>query len=695
MTAVSGRGMGAPPATVSWLLTIVSGLVVLLGASTWTQQPFPLTPLVALALAVTPALVSFDARSAPWWLPVLAPTALLVALPDPTPMLAAWALVVLASHLVWSPGRDAFPRAGLSVGYGALVALAASYTGLGAAVELSYRNQVGASLGADHVLPAVLLVLLAVAAQRAGAASERGRTLEVLSQAASEQPWPDVDTQLQEAAARALPNAGARISAEPGTGARLSAQLADGRYLVLDRARWNRPFTRRDVAATAALVVMADSSRTTARRRVRSESHLSVDPLTGLPNKVGFDDLLEETARQRRPAEQVALLYLDLNGLGEVNSQLGHLDGDEVLRVMGSRLHCELPAGAAAARVVDDEFAILVRHADAAQVATARERLTELVGEPLTVGSQLLQMDVTIGAALSADPDDDLNALLDEARDEVLAAKQSRAGNHRASPRWVNERAFVQGLLGRHRIEVAYQPIIDLPRGRLVGYQALLHTADEDFGTLPQMMLVGAAERLSLLDDLADAMATQAIPTMTKVAEETTLPITLALDVEFAQLDPGNEFLASLPGRLTDSGVTLMLDVSERHFGRWGPSQDRIAHWLREQGIRLAVDDFGAGHSTFSLLNSWDWDQVKIDASLVSGRDDPQGRLMLRHVAQMLSDLRIPGLAQGVETREQLEHVHGLGIGQALGPHLGEPMSAQDLLADLAHHGVRRPRWRA
>ncbi|MDP3894734.1 bifunctional diguanylate cyclase/phosphodiesterase [Nocardioides sp.] len=663
-----------------WAAAVTVAHLLLLGATLASVTRLSITVLAGTALAAAGAQVDLGPGSGAALVPAVSCLAALVTLAALTGLDRA---VTGAPSPADAPGRDL-------VGLGLLFLFAAA---LFATASSAYAGPV------EPVTRVALLLALAlpvVALLLAVRAAELGRRVSALVGAGSALPWTDEDTDAQLLARvhEAVPAALARIQDEPGDGPEVSIPVDGHRHVVLRRRRGDVPLTPQERRVVEALVVMAAASRDRVNLEFRLRREIVTDDLTGLWTASFFHEMLASASSTRDDGETIALLFLDLDGFAEINQQLGQLDADKVLKEIGARLLDQVPADGLPARLGGDQFALVLRHVDGpAQVLAECERIQTLVAEPISVGGQLLQIGVTIGTATSASARDDMDRVTRAASDATARRKRDRS-TPGATPQWANERAFLRDLMHQRRVEVVYQPVIDLRAGRLHGYEALLRAADQDFGVLSPLMLVRAAERLSLLDELSEAVAEQAIPTMTKVAELTSLPVTLALNIEFEQLTAANPFLASLPARLEDTGIALTLELSERQFGRWAAEQDLVARDLRARGISLAVDDFGAGYSTFSLLNSWDWDWVKIDHSLVSGRDDPQGRLLLRHVAQMLDDLTMTGVAEGIETAAQLERVRGLGISFAQGTFLGGPSSAEATLADLELFGVERPAWR-
>lgn len=514
--------------------------------------------------------------------------------------------------------------------------------------------------------------------------------IELLAGAATAMPWAEdeVEARLLRYAETVLPGAGAHIAAEPTPGAHAVA-FSESRFLVLDPVA--RP-THAERRALAALAAMATASAHAARREHRLRQQAQTDDLTGLLTHGTFMDTLERLWPGRDAEEHLGVLYLDLDHFRRVNAELGHLDADAALRGIGARLLALAEHGLTAGRVGGDEFALVARHVtDEEDLERLARQVADTVAEAAEVGGQLLTVTARVGAALSRDPSEPAERVLRLAEQRMRRSKADREATASARrPRHDDAASALADLLDRQAVEVAYQPMVDLEEGRVVAYEALVRARHESLGPLAPLVLVEAASRWRMLDRLTEAVLEPALGTMREVARRSGAPVTLSVNAEFEQLRAGSPLIAGLAGRLGGE-VSLVLELSERTVSRWGPDADRAARDLAEAGVGLAVDDFGAGYATFALLTAWRWQWVKIDRQLVSGRDDEAGRRLLGHVAHLLDDLGLPGVAEGIETAEQEQRVRRLGVRYGQGHHLGAPRSAEAVLDDLARVGRRTP----
>ena len=520
--------------------------------------------------------------------------------------------------------------------------------------------------------------------------------IDVLSEAAIAMPWPEseIEQRLRDWALQAVPSDIA-IDIVPAPPPDLCVPFGDKRYLVARRAFGGTPFTDQDLRLLNALTTMAATSRQHAQREARLRRQALTDDLTGLWNHGFFRELFESANRDRDPHERIGILFLDVDRFKQLNEHLGHLDADDVLREIARRLSGALSDDCIVARVGGDEFAVVVRHVrDSAHLDQTVGNIHTAVRAPMPVRTRLLTIEVSIGAAYSADAQDDPDVLL-------RAAERAMRLNKRARPattalRWYDERTMLREMLDQQLVEVAYQPIVGATDRTIRGVEALVRGRHLEFGPVSPLMLVGSASRLRLLDELTEIVVQESIETAAMLSDQAAREVTLSVNIEFEQLRQDSRLLKSLPDRLQNTGVHLVLEVSERQVGRFSSAHELVAGELHDAGIELAMDDFGAGFSTFALLNSWAWYWVKIDQSLVSGASrapgrDKQQEKLLGHVTRMLGDLDLTSVAEGVETQEQLDLVRSLGVDLTQGFYLAPPMSSEDLLARVAEHGLVLP----
>jgi diguanylate cyclase (GGDEF)-like protein/PAS domain S-box-containing protein len=475
-------------------------------------------------------------------------------------------------------------------------------------------------------------------------------------------------------------------------------QHRDGSY------RWmhTRGVAVRDVHGHATRVV---GSQTDVTGRKEAESRLQHDAmhdaLTGLPNRVLFLDRLDQAIRRSRrhhPDRCAAVLFLDLDRFKVVNDSLGHHIGDELLKAVAKRLQATLRPNDSVARLSGDEFTLLLDDVcDAREATMIAERVQQSLKVPFELEGRELFVDASIGIAV-ATADSAPHEVMRDADVAMYRAKADGKGRHAvfdaAMHEQVMRRLDMEGDLRRaieHReLEVAYQPIAQAATGRIVGFEALCRWPDGRGGAVEPADFMALAEETGLVLPLGRWMLETACA---QLAHWRTLPggagLTIGVNVSGRQLaEPG--FVTMLRGIVADSGLdprALRLEVKEHDLshGRGDDVTRRILEHVYDQAkVRTHIDDFGTGASSLRLLHRFPGDAVKISRGLVSGIGHDAGAFeIVRAVVGLAHNLGLEVIAEGVETREQLDYLKVLGCEFAQGFEISAPLPAPEAWALL------------
>lgn len=236
-------------------------------------------------------------------------------------------------------------------------------------------------------------------------------------------------------------------------------------------------------------------------------------------------------------------------------------------------------------------------------------------------------------------------------------------------------------------VATAYQPIIDVKRERIVGWEALLRAQHPDIGAISPVALVECAEKHGLLDLLTRRIIEDARSTMVTVRALVRDPLKIHLNLELSQLREAEPLLEWIAGLDWPEDIEVVAEITERGADQWLPRYEAGATILTNGQVSLAIDDCGAGSSRLGFISSRAWEVVKIDRQLI--REHNERRVVvLRHLVQLLSALNAVSVAEGIETMEQLQLVRDLGFDEAQGYLLGMPVPGPTMLASLARHGL-------
>lgn len=452
------------------------------------------------------------------------------------------------------------------------------------------------------------------------------------------------------------------------------------------------------------LVSMRD---VTEEHRLQSKlSHQSLhDPLTGLATRLLFEDRLAQAlSRARRLGGAVAVMLLDVDNLGQVNGTWGHRAGDELLLSMAGRLARTVPDPSGLGRFGGDEFLYLAEHVDGAsgaeEIAAA---MLQAISDPFTVGDASLIVGASIGIVVCSG--DEVESHVDLVRDADSAMHQAkRLGKGRSvifsralyevqRSRFALEQDLRQALQ-RHELAMHYQPIIDLARGSVVGFEALMRWRHPERGWVSPDTFIPLAEQSDLIIELGTFAMTTALSDLAawSATSDPELPLGVSVNLSARQMhDPG--LIGMVKALLAETGVAgdrLVLEVTETAALSNVESSQRLVEEVAELGVRFALDDFGTGYSSLSYLALLRPDFIKIDQSFVSDAGNSSyDEGLLEAIVALGHGLGIIVLAEGIETDEQADRLRRLRCELAQGFLFARPMAPADIPAWLEDVGRR------
>ncbi len=449
---------------------------------------------------------------------------------------------------------------------------------------------------------------------------------------------------------------------------------------VRESARVVRDATGRVAYYEGAVEDITERKRSEEQARFLAEH----DPLTGIFNRRRFQaELLRRLNLAERTGRSGAILLIDLDNFKDVNDSLGHQAGDQLLQELAALMKSRLRPGDVLARLGGDEFGVILFPADAEQAGAVARRILGAIREraPL-LGGNGARMAASCGIAVFPDHGQAADEIL-SAADRALYAAKGRGGDQ--------VEVWCQGTGRAHRpigdqlvralaengLEIFVQPILDLKADRITQYELLARLAVGSDLLKPAAFLE-AAERLGLVTEVDLKVLTGAI----RLAKGTNLRLHVNISgrtlndpraverilrlLESAKVDPDRVVL-----EITEETVLADLGVVRRHL-----------ETLRERGYRLALDDFGAGFSSFRYLRYLPVDYVKIDGSLIRDlSNDVAAQKIVRAVAALIRDLGGAAVAEWVEDEGTLRTVRALGIDYAQGFYIGVPVPVAEILA--------------
>ncbi|MDP9398186.1 MAG: EAL domain-containing protein [Actinomycetota bacterium] len=430
-------------------------------------------------------------------------------------------------------------------------------------------------------------------------------------------------------------------------------------------------------------------------RLVRQATH---DALTGLANRRAFHARLEQALHgDRSDRPDVGVLFVDLDDFKSVNDSLGHAAGDEVLRLVAQRLVGSLRPGDLAARLGGDEFAVLLEDpAEGEGPYAVATRLLAGLQQPMRLKQGQVRVRASIGVVMPTwdDPATDADVLLRHADWAMYAAKgQGKGRVELFDAEWHERmrdqhalRTDLEEALESGALELAYQPVVSLRDGRVVGAESLLRWNHPTRGPVPPAQVIPVAEESGLIRLLGQYVLRSACLQLARwQSSPATADFAVSVNVSAKEL-AHQDFVSGVRQVIAETGVDargLILEITESCLA--GSEAGGLLQELRDLGVRIAIDDFGTGYSALSTLRDLPLDVLKIDRSFVRGlSSSARDRAFLRTIRELASTLRLVVTVEGVETPEQARHARELGCQLAQGYLYARPLDCAALDALLA-----------
>jgi diguanylate cyclase (GGDEF)-like protein/PAS domain S-box-containing protein len=444
-----------------------------------------------------------------------------------------------------------------------------------------------------------------------------------------------------------------------------------------------------DGAVTGAVIAFHDVSA--ARTKSVEMTHLAQhDVLTHLPNRVLFKDRLAQAlALAERQGKQLAVMFVDLDYFKKINDSLGHEMGDKLLQSVAGRLLACVRRTDTVSRFGGDEFAILLSQIEHAEDATfsARKILRSLAA-PYVIDNKSLDISASVGASAYPGDGQDAESLLNKADAAMYEAKKHGRNNYQSfrpdmQERILERQSLESGLryaLGRNEFLLHFQPKLNLQTGKIAGVEALIRWQHPQRGIIYPAQFVFIAEECGLILSIGRWVLLEACKQARAWSDAGLGVVPMAVNVSAAEFE-SPDFLSGVRAVLISTGVdpaNLELELTESVLMHDAEHTVDTLTALKAIGVQLAIDDFGTGYSSLSYLQRFPINVLKLHHSFVHKIAPGQGDApLLSAMINIGKSLNMRVIAEGVETRTQLEFLQHHDCDEGQGYYFSHPVGAE------------------
>ncbi|HYK74981.1 MAG TPA: EAL domain-containing protein [Pseudoneobacillus sp.] len=423
------------------------------------------------------------------------------------------------------------------------------------------------------------------------------------------------------------------------------------------------------------------------------------DQDTGLPNRLKLTEILEEMIyRAKKKKRMLAVLSLDLDRFKIINDSLGHYAGDSILRDIVIRLKSSLPSGSYLGRFGGDKFTLILTkdiHMDS--VMKMVETIQTEISKPIFYLNQEFFISASIGVSLFPNDGLDEHALLKNA--DIAMNRSKNQGGNRITffSTEMNEQAmirlelesYLRKALVKNEFFLCYQPLVDLDTGQLYGSEALIRWNHPKLGLVSPADFIPLAEETGLIQEIGSWVLFTACKQNKKWQENGLKHLTVSVNVSVQQFQKP-DFIYDVENALAESGLEpeyLTLELTESIMLRNIENSINTMKALQKMGVKVSIDDFGTGYSSLSYLRNLPINKLKIDRSFIHNLHDESSDIaIVKAIITMGHGLDIKVVAEGVETKEQIQLLKDLKCHYAQGFYIHKPLLVEQFEQDFYIH---------
>ncbi len=415
------------------------------------------------------------------------------------------------------------------------------------------------------------------------------------------------------------------------------------------------------------------------------------DALTNLPNRYLFKSRLEIAfATSKRVGNKVDVMLIDLDHFKDINDTLGHPIGDMLLQEVSKRLSDCVRDSDTVARLGGDEFAIIAIHAlDSAPVTPLVKRCLKSLARPFELDGNTVHTAGSIGISNYPDDGDNQDQILKYADLALYEAKNDGRGTYHFYSKRMNDsvrlrlkdEAEIKTAITDNQFELYYQPQVDLHTKKVMGMEALVRWNHPERGLLSPLECIPLAEETGLIVPMGESIFKMATDQMEKWADTDVGNLKLSVNISVKQMHHKG-FISMIEEQYSKSSMkinTIGLEITETHIFEMSDTINDVLQQLKNKGLMLAIDDFGTGFSSLVHLKQIPANYLKIDRMFVKNIiDDPVDGIIFKSIVELSHKLGMQVIAEGVETKEQLDFVTEQGCDIAQGYFFSPPLAVPE-----------------
>lgn len=413
------------------------------------------------------------------------------------------------------------------------------------------------------------------------------------------------------------------------------------------------------------------------------------DSLSGLANRNSLNEYIERVIPQMaRKKEEFAFLFLDIDHFKTVNDSLGHNIGDELLQNIASIIKKALRPSDFVARVGGDEFVIIIQdYKSYVELSTIIQRIQNHLAKQWVIQTHPINIGCSIGVAFFPKDGEDIFSLMKNADIAMYEAKKLGRNQYHFFTEELNQtvqkaisldKNMRQALIDNEYV-LYYQPKIDLLNSKIVSAEALIRWNNSNKGFIAPNVFIPLAEENGFIKDLGIWIVDEALNQYLKWKEKG-IDISISINISAKQFLDKN-FVPRFIKKIESKGINpnkIDLEITEYMFMEQSKEANNNLNKLHDFGVTISLDDFGTGYSSLSYLKKFPIDYLKIDKAFLDDYDSVDGAIFLETIVKMGQMLKMKVIAEGVETKEQVEYLKSISCDLYQGYYFSKPLSSKD-----------------